>query len=254
MERRKTTIMGTQIDAVTRAEALSRIENFLQTGHSHVVTPNAEFILQARKNKEFQKVLNNADLAVLDGSGPKIASWFTAVELPEIIPGSDLVKSIMKIAGEKQAQVMLLNPASSLSGSTEIERSVSDKFPGVEFQALSLAPDEYSSKVTREKIKKFSPEVLFVGFGSPQQDLWISENLKRFSGVRLAMGIGGSFDFISGKRGRAPRWMRKCGLEWLHRLFSKPKSGNYYFTRRVKKIFRSVIWFPIVFVFTLNKG
>ncbi|MFC1721949.1 WecB/TagA/CpsF family glycosyltransferase [Patescibacteria group bacterium] len=254
MTRQRTTIMGTQIDRITKPEALGRIESFLSSGRHHVVTPNAEFILQARRNKKFQQVLNDADLAVLDGSGPLIASWFTPIKLKQIIPGSDLAKEVLRMADQRHLKVLLLNSASSLSSTVEIEAAVRRDFPELEIKVLALTPSEYDSQATRDEIGEFAPQILFVGFGSPGQDLWLAENLDRLPSVHLAMGIGGSFDFLSGKRRRAPRWIRRAGLEWLHRLFSRPRGGKYYFGRRLKKIVRSVVWFPIVFVFTFNQG
>ncbi len=255
MERIRTNIMGTKIDAVSRAEALERIGRFLQSEKSrHVVTPNAEFILQARRDQEFRDILNQSDLAVLDGSGPLIASWFTSVRLKEIVPGSDLVQDILKLSQKENFRILHLNPHRSLSGSSEIETAVRERFPGSDFASLEVAPQERESKALLARIESISPAVILVGFGSPYQDIWIKKNLPKLTSPRLAMGIGGSFDFISGRRNRAPQAMQKAGLEWLHRLVSRPQGGEYYFGRRVHKIARSVVWFPLVFVFTLNKG
>jgi len=254
MSRIRTNIMGTKIDAVTKKEALGKIEKFLQSDLSHhVVTPNAEFILQARKDDRFRHVLNNADLAVLDGSGPLIASWFTGVKLKERVPGSDLVRDVLGLADEHKLSVLHINRSGSLSPSAEIERAVRSKYPGLRFISWELPADRRISKKALERIKEAAPQIIMVGLGSPIQDFWIADNSNNFPELRLAMGIGGSFDFISGRRRRAPKFFKKTGTEWLYRLFSKPRGGQYYFGKRLCKIARSVIWFPLVFVFTFNK-
>ena len=70
-------------------------------------------------------------------------------------------------------------------------------------------------------ISKMSADILFVAFGSPKQEMWIAQNLRRID-VRIAIGVGGAFDFISGKVARAPLWIRNLGLEWLFRLIVQP--------------------------------
>jgi N-acetylglucosaminyldiphosphoundecaprenol N-acetyl-beta-D-mannosaminyltransferase len=255
MTRKRAKIMGTMIDQVDRSQALEIINRFLQEKQRRVVTPNAEFILQARHDKKFQQILNKADLAVVDGSGPVIASWFTGTKLKEIIPGSDLVVEILKIAAARKLRVALVNWEDSLSRSKEIIRGVKNHFGNFEFTVLTTTREQINQpeKLLAELVD-FRPQILFVGLGSPMQDLWIEANLKKLPIVSLAMGIGGSFDFISGQRKRAPRWLRRGGLEWLYRLFARPRGGQYHHGGRIRKIFRSVIIFPLIFVFTLNRG
>jgi N-acetylglucosaminyldiphosphoundecaprenol N-acetyl-beta-D-mannosaminyltransferase len=87
-----------------------------------------------------------------------------------------------------------------------------------------------------------SPDILFVALGAPKQERWIFENLNKLESVKLAMGVGGAFDFLSGKTKRAPLWMRKIGLEWFWRLIIEP--------RRVKRIIDAVIVFPVIFAYS----
>ncbi len=86
-----------------------------------------------------------------------------------------------------------------------------------------------------QRINKTQPDVLFVAFGAPKQDKWIYENLKKMPSVRLAIGVGGSFDFISGKTKRAPFIFQKLGIEWSYRLFQEP--------RRIKRIYNATVKF-----------
>ena len=254
MERIRTKIIGTNIDVVTFDQAVERVRSFLGRGRHHLVTPNAEFLLDARINEQFRHVLNRADLAVPDGFGVVIASRFTQHKINHSVPGSSLVPEILAMAKERGLRVLVLTKKGSLSRPEEIETEVGRLYPGIDIMALSVSGDQVGDNSTREKIALAEPQILFVAFGSPDQDLWISQNLDSLPSVRLAAGIGGTFDFLTGKRSRAPQFWRRLGLEWLWRLFTKPKGGKYYFGKRLKKIARSVIVFPCIFVFTLNKG
>ncbi|MBU1992726.1 WecB/TagA/CpsF family glycosyltransferase, partial [Patescibacteria group bacterium] len=98
------------------------------------------------------------------------------------------------------------------------------------------SPAPKQEKKIRELIVNSGTEVLFVAYGAPAQEMWISRNLKFLKTVRLAVGVGGAFDFLSGKVKRAPGWMRKIGLEWLYRLIKEP--------RRIRRIINAVIKFP----------
>ncbi len=81
------------------------------------------------------------------------------------------------------------------------------------------------------------PRILFVAYGAPKQEMWIARNLKKMPTVRLAAGIGGTFNFITGRRKRAPEWMQKIGLEWVYHLIQQPS--------RIKRMINASIVFPI---------
>lgn len=253
MTRWRSEILGSQIDAVTAEEAASLLDSFLVRGQHHVVTPNPEFVLEARNNPEFRRIINESDLAIPDGFGLVIASRFTKVKIERRVAGSDLVRHLLTLAAKKGLKVADINFSDSLSSAGEIERTLPKQFPGLRIKVFEVGRQGSESPLASGSLRSFQPTLLLVALGAPKQDLWIKHNLPRFPSVRLAMGVGGSLDFLTGKRKRAPRWMQRAGLEWLYRLFSKPTGGDYHFGRRLKKIFRSVIVFPCVFVFTANK-
>jgi N-acetylglucosaminyldiphosphoundecaprenol N-acetyl-beta-D-mannosaminyltransferase len=86
-------------------------------------------------------------------------------------------------------------------------------------------------------INRSGAKILLVAFGAPAQEIWLSENLKKLPQIRVAMGVGGTFDFIAGIVPRAPQWMRKIGLEWVYRLYRQPR-------KRLKRIFNAFCVFP----------
>lgn len=253
MTRWRSDILGSQIDAVTAEEAAELLDSFLVSGQHHVVTPNPEFVLEARRHPEFQRIINEADLAIPDGFGLVIASRFTKVKIDRRVAGSDLVCHLLTLVAKKSLKVAVINFSDSLSSAGEIERALPKQFPGLRIKVFEVGRQGSESPLAPGSLRSWQPALLLAALGAPKQDLWIKHNLTSFPSVRLAMGIGGSLDFLTGKRKRSPRWMQRVGLEWLYRLFSKPTGGDYHFGRRLKKIFCSVIIFPLVFVFTANK-
>ena len=109
---------------------------------------------------------------------------------------------------------------------------------------FSGSPRDEDAEEIIGKIREAKPHLLLAAFGAPEQDLWISEHLKKLPSVRVAMGVGGTFDFLAGKRRRAPKWMRSIGLEWFYRLLREPK--------RIKRIFNAVVVFPMLVLLHRN--
>jgi len=250
----KTKILGVKIDVVTYEQALKKIDVFLASGRHHVVTPNPEFVLEARSDREFRDIINKADMAIPDGFGLVVASRFTKIRIKNAICGSDLVFDILFKAEQKNLRILFLNIEEGLSSVDEIVEASKKKYPELDVRSISVPRKKIFGKKLFKKVADVKPNILFVAFGSPHQDKWIARYLKNLPSVRLAMGVGGSVDFLTNKRRRAPKFFRALGLEWLHRLFSKPLSGNYHFRGRIKKVFKAVIVFPLVFIFTFNKG
>ena len=253
MKRWRTEILGSLIDAISPADALDLLDSFLVQGQHHVVTPNPEFVLAARRHPEFRRIINAADLAVPDGVGLVIASRFTKIRIDHHIAGSDLVDYLLGQAASKGLPVAVVNRPDSLSPAEKIEKSLPVRYLRLRIKVFETPPSAAASESHLGSIRTFQPALLLSALGAPAQDIWISRHLDSLPTVRLAMGIGGSLDFLTGQRRRSPAWMQRAGLEWLFRLFSRPVGGRYYFGQRLGKIFRSVVVFPLIFVFTGNK-
>lgn len=209
-------ILGVKIDNLTIDEVLEKVEGFLTDDQQHyIVTPNPEFLVRAQKDKEFRKILNQADLAVPDGVGLIFAAWFLGQSLKQRISGVDLMERICQEAVQKKWPIFLLGAQPGIAQKATL--NLKKDYPGLE-------------------ISQNSPKILFVALGMPKQEKWIVNNLKKMSSVKLAIGVGGSFDFISGQVRRAPGLIRSLGLEWLWRFIRQPW--------RIKRILRAVIIFP----------
>lgn len=232
MENRKVVnILGVSVDNITMSEALDKVEQWLKKdGKRYVVTPNPEFIMAAQKDEEFKEVLNNADLAIPDGVGLKIGS-----DIQSTIPGVDFLEELVKMSSKKGFTTGFLGGRDSVA--KKAAECLQKKYPGLRVVFADDGPEvdimgngvssKYYGKKQEQKpiIHNTYPisqvDILFVGFGQVKQEKWIAENLPNLP-VKVAMGVGGSFDYLSGQVARAPKWMRKLGLEWLFRLIIQP--------------------------------
>jgi N-acetylglucosaminyldiphosphoundecaprenol N-acetyl-beta-D-mannosaminyltransferase len=220
-QRARVDILGIKIDDVTGEETLARIEQFVSDGRQHIVTTvNPEFIVAAQKDAAFARILNQADLNLPDGQGLLWAARLLGNSLRERVTGVDTVVKLAGLSAEKGYRIYLLGAAQGVAEATA--RILTTRFPTLRVAgtyAGSPAPEEDDEIVQR--ILAADPQLLFVAYGAPKQEKWIARNLSRLQ-VPVAMGVGGAFDFISGEARRAPNWMQRLGLEWLHRLALQP--------------------------------
>lgn len=249
-------VLGVRIDDYVPAEIREKIRYFLSCpGQYRVVTPNPEMIVAAHADHYFTEVLNDADLSVCDGKGIEYLTRKKGIRYA----GVDLMHDICALAEREQKTIFLLG-----SGSNEVVGQaihvLQKQFPllrivgghqgiliteqaleGYARRGLVLNTDENDAMI--DTIIEAKPDILFVAFGHSKQEKWIYEYLDQLPSVRLAMGVGGAFDFIAGTALRAPGWMRQLGVEWLWRLLFQPK--------RIKRIWRAVVVFP--FLYIVNK-
>lgn len=231
-------VFGIAIDALSYREALRRAAGFLASDRQHtIVTPNPEILLGACKDEEFWYILNQADLAIPDGVGLKFAAWLSGVRL-ERIAGADLMRDLLRLAEENSRKAAVLNWRGGLSKAGEIKAALKIKYPRLDFRAYDIG--RQGRGLDSEAVKSYAPELLLVTLGSPYQERLVHKYLSGWPSVRLAMPVGGAFDFLTGKLRRAPAFLRRLGLEWLWRLALQP--------RRWKRIYRAVAVFPLKFI------
>mgnify|MGYP001565851680 CR=1 FL=1 len=234
----KKEILGVRIDDVSIDEAIKRVEHWIwNPGKHYIVTPNPEFIVAAQKDELFRKILNNADLAIPDGKGLKLSG-----KVKNTFSGTDFMGKLVALAAEEGFVVGFLG------GRGEVAKKCAEcllqKYPGLKVafaesggdvdddgNVIARSPDSIGAtwQSTTEDPSSAKGglrmtrgvDILFVAFGHIKQEKWIRSNL-RYIPVKLAMGVGGAFDYLSGTLPRAPEWMRKLGLEWLFRLVIQP--------------------------------
>lgn len=230
----RVTILGVSIDAITRADALSTLLAYAK-GESarHVVTPNPEMLVAATRDEAFRSVLNKASLALPDGAGLLLAAAWNGDLIPERVSGVDVLADLCALADVPP--IFLLGAASGVA--ERAAEALKKKNPALVIAGTYAgSPSERDEQVIIAKINASGAKILFVAYGAPAQDMWISRVLLKLTSVRLAMGVGGAFDFLAGVRIRAPLLMRALGLEWFWRFLQEPS--------RYRRIARAVIVFP----------
>lgn len=215
-------ILGIPVHAVTMVETLTLVEQYLAEPRVHqIATVNPEFVMAAQSDAAFRRVLRAADLCLPDGIGLLYAARRLGQTLPERVPGSELVYRLAERAAERGWPLFLLGAAPGVA--EEAARILGERYPTLRVVgtfAGSPAIDENDDIVRR--INESGAALLFVAYGAPKQDKWIERNRLTLDTVRLAIGVGGSLDFITGRAVRAPQWAQDMGLEWLHRLYKEP--------------------------------
>ena len=247
------------IDRVDVKSVISRIEEFIVTKKSHlVVTPDTLAILRAKKDVDYFNIIQSANLVTPDGAGILWATTILHHPLKERVTGIDIIQGICKLAAKKSYSIYLLGASPGVA--KEASLKLTQKYPGLKiignhhgyFHATSLSdetvkPQMHKNKVNSgtegiakgtdikynerneeakiiQEINNKKPDILLVGMGVPRQEKWIAGNLKsKRLNVPVCMGVGGSFDVLSGKIPRAPLWMQRHGMEWVYRFIKQPK-------------------------------
>ncbi len=215
-------ILDVPVDGISYQAWMQRIDEWVnaESGPHHVCTVNPEFIVIARQDPIFFQILNRAALCLPDGIGLLWASRRLGSPIVERITGSDGVPLIARQAAERGWRIFFLGAGQGIA--QEAAAILCRRHPGlVVAGTYGGSPAESEEDDIVAMINEAKADILFVAYGAPQQDKWIARNLSRLN-VTMAMGIGGSLDFITGAVPRAPEWMRRRGLEWCYRLLRQP--------------------------------
>jgi N-acetylglucosaminyldiphosphoundecaprenol N-acetyl-beta-D-mannosaminyltransferase len=221
-------ILGVPVHDVTLHEACDLVEHMIVQGEvQQIATVNPEFIMAARRGPEFMYVLQHTALNVPDGIGILWAARRKQHPLRTRVPGIELMDKLCGVASIHRWRAYFLGAQPGVA--ERAAAALALKYPGLMIAgtyAGSPSPNEDAEIVAR--IRAAQPQLLFVAFGAPSQDMWLARNLPRIASQVhspigcVGMGVGGAFDFITGVQVRAPEWMRDAGLEWLYRLVRQP--------------------------------
>jgi N-acetylglucosaminyldiphosphoundecaprenol N-acetyl-beta-D-mannosaminyltransferase len=203
-------------------ETILKIDEFVKSKSPHlIVTPDSGAIVKAQKDKEFLEIINTADLVTPDEKGILFAAKIFNQPFYERISGIDLMQKICEKAEIEEYLIFLLGAKEGVAEKcAENLKNIYPKLKIVGTHHGYFSEDEEKDVI--KKIKSQKPDVLFVAMGIPKQEKWINKNLKELN-VPVCIGVGGSFDVISGRLKRAPKWMQDFGLEWLFRTIQEPK-------------------------------
>ncbi len=259
----KIDVLGVKINTDTKIQILEQIKTALNERKSiFIATPYSESIVAAQRDQEFRTVLNSADIALPDGVGilwaakylklkaksykPK-ALWqlfysllaiifypkYVRDPIPERISGSEFVWDLCKLASGNNYSIFLLggfDQTPLLAGA-----KLQSQFPNLKIAGTHTGSPEEGEVV--KKINESGADFLFVAFGPRKQEIWIAKNLKNLK-IRLVIGVGGTFDYLAGKRPFRPKFWAIRGIEWLWRLLTQPWRAG----RIIKGVF-GLIWY-----------
>lgn len=248
MNKDRIELFGITIDPITMSEAVSTIFSWVDSEEKDckfVITPNVDHVVQVQTNEGLKQAYNNASLVVTDGKPVVWAAKLLKAPIPETVPGSDMIPAIFAYAQKhnKPIKVFLLGAMPGVADRAKI--LIHKQYPivnvvGTLSPAFGFDKDVEASNKICEIVNQTEAELLVLGLGAPKQELWIDQYARQLK-VNAAFCVGATIDFIAGEKPRAPIWMRRVGLEWLHRALKEPK-------RLAKRYLVDAILFPqIVF-------
>ena len=220
-------LLGVRFDRLSRDAALSALESTLGRGEARkVFIVNAHTLNLAWVDPEYRNVLNNADLLLNDGSGVQLASYMAGRPFPDNLVGTDLTPQFCRRAAARGVGIFLLG---GLPGAAElaVER-LRQMIPELKICGAEQGYfGEEEDSMVRERINRTGAGILLVAFGNPLQETWIHRNA---AGIRcdVCIGVGGLIDHLSGRLRRAPLWVRKARMEWVHILLHQPHKWRRY--------------------------
>jgi len=239
-------VLGTVVDTQNMSDTLDRLVELVADGRAHgrshqIATINADFLVHAANDPQVQQILLSASHATADGMPLVWGSRLLGVPVAERVTGADLVPELATVAAREGISFYFLGAAEGVA--QKAADMLVQENPGLRIAGVHAPTiEEVSTRdpSIAQRIRDANPDVLFVAFGAPKQDKWIAEHLEQL-GVPVNIGVGGTFDFITGRTTRAPMWIRRAGLEWLHRLCSEPR-------RLWRRYFSDITYFPGAFV------
>jgi len=224
-------ILGVPFDNVTTREAIGQIEQMIASGLPHyVATANVDFLVQAQRDTELRRILSDAHLVLCDGTPLLWASRVLGNALPERVAGADLVPLLIEVAANRGYRLFFLG--ASPESADQAVANLRKLYPKLIIAGHYSPPFKPLFQMDHEDIKSrilnASPDILFVGFGCPKQEKWMSMHYRSLQ-VPVMVGVGATIDFLAGRVKRAPLWMQRSGVEWVFRLAQEPRRllGRY---------------------------
>ncbi|MDF7808920.1 WecB/TagA/CpsF family glycosyltransferase [Pontiellaceae bacterium B12219] len=218
-------IYGVPFHNVTFDEAIDWIVDRVRSGRpANVATANLDFVTRAWSDPELQRILIDADLVLADGFPIVKLSPFFGPKLKDRVTGSDLTPMLAERAAQEGLSIFGLGSAAGVA--EKALKTLKERHPDLKIAGTFSPPFapllDMDHREILQRLEKARPDILYVSFGAPKQDKFISMHVRGWN-VPVALGVGASLDFITGEQKRAPLWMRKYCLEWLWRICSNPR-------------------------------
>lgn len=218
----RVSILGLPVHAVTMESTLAAIDAFIRSGRPHhIVTADASMLVMAQDDLDLRCIIAQADLVTPDSIGVLWAAKKTGQSLYERVSGVEIVEELCARSARCGYRLFLFGAAPGVA--EQAASRMCAKYPGAQIVGTRngfFKPEE--SEAVADEIRACRPDVVCVALGIPKQEKFIAAFRDQI-GAGAYIGVGGTFDVLSGNVRRAPRWMRKLLLEWLWRLLSNPR-------------------------------
>ena len=240
---RRVPLFGFQLDPLCLDDAVEQIYRWASTSTPRcrfVVTPNVDHAVLYQENAALRSAYAHASLVLADGMPVVVAARLLGRPLPGRVAGSDLAPALFAAAERRGGlRVYLLGAAPGVAA--RAAESIMRRWPGVEVVGtysppLGFEKNPTENEIILQQISSVRPDVLVVGLGAPKQELWVDAHREEIDAA-VTLCLGATIDFLAGEKKRAPVWMRRVGLEWLHRMASEPR-------RLLKRYARDAWIFP----------
>ena len=235
---------GLVIHGYGTAEIFSRLDDAWSHGRQvFAVTANPEILLEAKRNPAYWEVLRQADMRLVDSFGLRLAGLISGAN-PVRVTGVEFSEQLLQEAVRRNWKVALIGGASGVADKAAWE--IRKGYPTLALTAEQGGligkdgTDDEAGAEARFRLTQSAPDILLVALSFPGQEAWIARHLAELPSVKIAVGVGGTIDYWSGMKQRAPRILQTLGLEWLWRLAKEPK--------RWKRIVNAVVVFPLAFI------
>jgi N-acetylglucosaminyldiphosphoundecaprenol N-acetyl-beta-D-mannosaminyltransferase len=216
-------ILGCPFDAVAFDEVLALVERaILEKRRIQIVPGNVDFVMKARRSRQFQHLLRQMDLVIADGVPVIWAATMLGTPLRRRVSGTDLTWRCGEISAKLEVPVAMIGAAPGVAQRAADRMTAA--FPGARIHAVST-PMTLGAAENQELVscvRQLGAKIVLVALGAPRQEVWVRDHLEACDAF-VGIGIGSAFDIISGDQPRAPPWMADNGLEWLHRLLLEPR-------------------------------
>ena len=236
----KQALLNTYINNVTMSETVAAIEQMIGTDKkSYVVAINVDVVMKIEEDAYLKKIVDNADMVLVDGKPLVWISKMYGKLLKEKISGSDLVPLLCEVAAEKGYKIFIIGGKDGIA--ERAKQKLEAKHPNIRIVGTYAPPfgfekNEKELNKINQMMSEVQPDLLIACFGCPKQEKWIYENIEKYD-AKVSVCAGATVDFLAGNVKRAPRWMSEHGLEWFYRFLQEPKRMfKRYFIDDVKII------------------
>ena len=221
----KVNILGVGIHAITMAQTLAQISTWIEEGTRHYVSIcTVHTVMECHRSEQVRRAVNNAGLATPDGM-PLV--WLGKLKSKHPVTrvyGPDLMLALCELSAQRGYRHYFYGGAEGVA--TKLAQGLQTQYPDLHVVGTYSPPyrpvfQQEDAQII-EQINQTKPDIIWVGLGTPKQDLWMAAHRDRLT-APVIIAVGAAFDFHTGRLPQAPRWMQRSGLEWFFRLLQEPR-------------------------------